>query len=54
MSPSRSAGVAKHAVSDITFGAVVDESLDDGLKPPQPLRCLTASETGRAVAGGLT
>jgi pimeloyl-ACP methyl ester carboxylesterase len=35
------------------FGAVVDESLDNGLKPHSLLRYLTAGKTGRAVAEGL-
>jgi pimeloyl-ACP methyl ester carboxylesterase len=35
------------------FGVVVDESLDNGLKPHSLLRYLTARKTGRAVAEGL-
>ncbi|MFD5231658.1 hypothetical protein ACFWJ5_24590 [Streptomyces qaidamensis] len=35
------------------FGAVADESLDNGLKPHSLLRYLTAQKTGRAVAEGL-
>ncbi|MFD5156903.1 hypothetical protein ACFWMJ_02290 [Streptomyces hawaiiensis] len=35
------------------FGPVVDESLDNGLKPHSLPRYLTTRKTGRAVAEGL-